>query len=278
MKKSLILIISSCLLIFTLNAQNFSLGPSIGMNMIPMEDNGPGQNFQIGVHAGLQVKYKISNIFSLSSGAFYSQKKQNYDYMTVTPLTEELSGLFGFLDLGDLGIEDLGLEDLAIDGVNLDVNKDVNAVANTYYAEIPLMANFHFSNFNIYLGPYAGYLTNVVRNESIHTTTPLFNLVDLSSFDDTGLLTNFLPPADEYSTFKSTSNDNITKFNYGANFGIGYAMNNLNFNLFYSLGLKDYTIDSTLAEGDGKHHNFRISLAYLFPIKKKNKLKSTNNL
>src|SRR3990167_7613928 len=106
MKKYIILII----ILFSFStsySQNtkVSLGPEIGMNIIPIENTAIGYNFQLGYHFGLHLKYKFTESFKLSTGLFLSQKKKKYDATNISSIFD----IYGDL-LQMSGIDTSGLD------------------------------------------------------------------------------------------------------------------------------------------------------------------------
>ena len=99
----------------SVNAQKVSLGPEIGVNLIPMEDLGIGQNYQLGYYFGGNLKINLSKKFRLSTGVFISQKKKSYSSSSSSPLIDKLFGGFG----GFIGVDTSGLDSLLnIPGLN----------------------------------------------------------------------------------------------------------------------------------------------------------------
>lgn len=245
---------------FSQNAK-ISLGPEIGMNIIPIENTAIGYNFQLGYHVGLHLKYKLSESFKLSTGVFLTQKKKKYDKTNISSIFEIYGDLF---QMG--GIDTAGLNStINAFGVNTDVVETTNGIVSELFIEIPILANYHYKNFNMYAGPYLGVLLTANKKEEKRTQIPLLNVVDFSQFDSTGLSSYFLPPADETSTSSESNKDNLRLLDFGFNVGIGYEMNNLHFNLMYSHGLLDYRKDKG-NESTDTHKIIQFSIAYLFPL------------
>ncbi len=241
-----------------------SLGPEIGMNIIPIENTAIGYNFQLGYHFGLHLKYKFTESFKLSTGVFLSQKKKKYDATNISSIFD----IYGDL-IQMSGIDTSGLDStIKAFGVNTDVIETTNGMASELFIEIPVLANYKFRNFNMYAGPYAGILLTANKKEEIRTQIPLLNVIDFSQFDSTGLSSFFLPSADETTTSSESNKDNLRLLDFGFNVGIGYEMNNLHFNLMYSHGLLDYRQENN---GEKKENLklIRISIVYLFDLKKK---------
>jgi len=248
---------------FSQNAK-ISLGPEVGMNIIPIENTAIGYNFQLGYHVGLHLKYKFSESFKLSTGVFLSQKKRKYDETNISSIFD----IYGDLILMS-GIDTSGLDStIKAFGVNTDVIETTNGMTSELFIEIPVLANYRYKNFNMYAGPYLGVLLTANKKEEVRTQIPLMNVIDFSQFDSTGLSSLFLPSADETTTSSKSNKDNLRLLDFGFNVGIGYEMNNLHFNLMYSHGLLDYREDNN---GESKENLklIRISMVYLFDLEKK---------
>jgi hypothetical protein len=258
------------LLTFTKNySQNGKvyLGPEVGMNIIPIENTGVGYNFQLGYHLGAHLKYHFSEKFKLSSGVFLSQKKKAYSSSSTSSVLNSFNDLLGFGGMTG-GIDSLGLDSLInIPGLNLNMTKDVKGVSSELFIEIPVLANLKLNHFNIYLGPYAGFLISANRKEEITTDIPVLDVIDLETIDPTGLSSLFLPSSGTESSSKSGT-DGLRSIDFGAIAGIGYEINNLHFNLMYSHGLLDYR-DDNKNESTETLKVIRISIVYLFDLKKK---------
>ncbi len=264
MKKLIIAL--SFLIPFIAFSQKVSLGPEIGVNIIPMEGSDIGQNYQLGYHFGGHLKYHFSEKFKLSTGIFLSQKKKGYSSSTtssITTLFDDLLGGFG-------GFDTTGLDStLNIPGLNTDITESIKGVSSELFIEIPVLANYKYKNVNFYLGPYAGILITASKKEELTTDIPVLDVIDLDALGLGGITTFFLPSSGtETSTISSTNG--LRSLDFGFNAGIGYEMNNLHFNLMYSNGLLDYR-DNSEGESTENLKLFRFSVAYLFDLEKKDK-------
>ena len=84
----------------------------------------------------------------------------------------------------------------------------------------------------------------------VETSIPLLQAIDMDVLlGDLNFISFLLPPAEKREVKDYNSADNMAILDYGITAGVGYTMNNLMFDLSYSLGLKDYRID---LEGDDK--------------------------
>ncbi|PCI98547.1 MAG: hypothetical protein COB15_05800 [Flavobacteriales bacterium] len=262
-----IIIFFSCTSIFS---QKVSIGPEIGVNIIPIENSGIGQNYQLGYHFGGHIKYHFSKKYKLSTGLFITQKKKGYSSSTTSSVLTLLDNFLEFSGGFGGAPDTTDLDSLInIPGLNMDMTEDIKGVSSEIFIEIPLLANYKYKNVNFYLGPYVGILISATRKEELTTDIPVLDVIDMEDLGLDGLTSFFLPSSGtEVSSISGT--DGLRTIDFGLNAGIGYEMNNLHFNLMYSHGLLDYRADN---EGEPLEtlKLFRISIAYLFDLKKKEK-------
>src|SRR5690606_41707074 len=149
------------------------------------------------------------------------------------------------------------------------------------YIQMPVMANYEFKNINFYAGPYAGLLISATRKElySVESTA-----IDPSSlFGGNGgggfgsLFSGLLSGEDTPESATINSKDGLAVFDFGATEGIGYRIDKLNFNLFYSCGFIDYRKDKGNEDTD-TNQIIQFSIAYLFNIKGSKGLKDRYDL
>ncbi|MBL4594386.1 MAG: outer membrane beta-barrel protein [Flavobacteriales bacterium] len=246
--------------------QKVSMGPEIGMNTIPVENTEIGQNYQLGHHFGGHLKFHFSEKFKLSTGVFISQKKKGYSSSYTSPLVDDLLGGFG----GFVGPDTSGLDSLLnIPGLNTDITETTKGITSEIFIEIPILANYKLKNVNFYLGPYIGILLSATKNEEVTTEIPALDVLDLDALGFGGFA-SFLLPESGTETTSISGTDGLRSLDFGVNAGIGYEMNDLHFNFMYSYGLLDYRDDN---EGEDKEtlKLFRVSIAYLFDLTKKDK-------
>jgi hypothetical protein len=259
-----------CLLICTKNYSQKGkvyLGPEIGMNIIPIENTEIGHNYQLGYHLGGHLKYHFSEKFKLSTGIFLSQKKKAYSSSSTSSVLNSFDNLLGFGGMSG-GIDTLGLDSLMnIPGLNMDMTENVKGVSSELFIEIPILVNFKLNHFNMYFGPYVGFLVSANSKEEITTDIPVLDVIDLDAIDPSGLSTLFLPSSGTTNSSKSGT-DGLRSIDFGINAGIGYEINDLHFNLMYSHGLFDYRDDNN-NEATETLKTIRISILYLFDLKKK---------
>lgn len=263
--KKVLIIISLFTIVQTAFSQKVSMGPELGINIIPLENTNYGYNYQLGFHFGGHLKYHFNENFRLTTGLYLTQKKKKYAFNDTSSVFEYFGDLF---QLG--GIDEDEVDSIAQSfGANTDVTEATNGVVSEIIIKIPILANYKYKNFNMYLGPYFGAVITATRNQETRTQIPLLNVIDISQFDSTGFASAFLPEADETSTSKRSGTDKLNMLDIGMNVGIGYEMNNLHFNLMYSHGFMDYRKDKG-NDNTSTLKTIRFSMVYLFDLKPNN--------
>lgn len=159
------------------SARNSSFGIKGGANLSNFfVDEVHDENAKLGFNLGIYAKTGFSEYFAIQPELIYSQKGTRLEY----------SGTF--IPDGKVSI-------------------------NMHYVELPVLAVFNFSKFNIHAGPYISYLAGVtVKNKS----------------DDGSV--NFEDEIDK---------DNFESIDYGLAGGIGLDGNGVGFGLRYNYGLKE---------------------------------------
>jgi hypothetical protein len=256
----LVLILSFTQLSF---CQKVSLGPELGVNIIPIENTNIGYNYQLGIHFGGHLKYHFTENFRLSTGIFITQKKKKYSSRDTSSIFEYYESLFQLANIDEQQVDSIAQSF----GVNTDVLESTEGMASEIFIKVPILANYKYKNFNMYLGPYFGLLLMANKKEEQRTQIPLLNVIDISQFDSTGFASAFFPPADETVLSSKSTTENLNSLDIGMNVGIGYEMNNLHFNLMYSQGFLDYRKDRG-NDGVSPLKTIRISIVYLFDLKK----------
>ena len=274
LKISLILLLCASITQFTFG-QKISIGPEVGANIIPLESTDLGTDYKIGMFGGAAFKYKFNDKFGLRSGLYISQKKKNYASSSTSSLLTSLDEMLG---LGSMLGDSVSLDSLIdIPGVNMDVNEEIKGNVSQLFIEIPVLASYKLKDFNFYLGPYVGVLLSARRREEITTTTPFLQTFDISEFDETGLFSAFLPPAEQTVSDERTGTDGLNILDFGASAGIGYEADKVNFNLIYSRGFMDYR-DDRKDEDLEVHQTIRFTVSYLFDLQGDDKLKPQYDL
>jgi len=265
MKKLTLLLIIVTLSSFKLYSQKISIGPELGLNIIPLEKTNYGHIFQLGFHIGGNLKYHISEKFKISTGIYMTQKKMKYDMSDTSSIFEYYNSLFQLA-----GIDEQEIDSIAQSfGANTSVYEITEGTVSELFITIPILANFKFKNFNTYIGPYAGLLFSANKKQEKTTQIPLLNVIDISQFDSTGFASSFLPEAEEVSSSSKADKNNIRIMDLGFNIGIGYQMNNLHFNLLYSQSLFDYRKNKN-GDDFSALKTLRLSMVYLFDLKQIN--------
>ncbi len=253
------------LLLFVFNKSNaqenskISLGPEAGVNLIHAEKTDLGSDYKLGMHFGVQVKYRINYHFAVSSGIYATEKKKKYTFVDTTTTPDLVGGLLGgFLGNGGSG--------------EADVYNTTKGLVTEMYLELPILLHYKIHNLDFFAGPYAGILLSANRKEV--TTSESTALDPTSLIPDSlglgglgGLLSGLTGPPD-LGTVKSNSKDGLASTDFGVIGGIGYHVDNLQFNLMYTFGFLDYRTGIE-NEDLNNHQVIRFSVAYLFNFKKK---------
>jgi len=238
----------------TLNgfSQNIHLGPELGFNLIKVQTQDIGNNYQPAWHSGGSFKYDFNNWLSLKTGIYYSQKRQHFTEFDTT-----LSPIVALIGGGD------------INGVDFNTYSQTNGRHSLNFVQLPIMASFSYKDFSINLGGYFGFMFNSRTKELKESVTPFVSTVDLSALGQGGGIfgTLLLPPPSE-SIFKESSNSSgLNAIDFGLKTGLTYTLNNIDLNLSYVLGLKDYR--SHISGQKQTNSYFQFSVAYLFDLGKK---------
>ena len=250
-------------------SQKLTIGPELGLNIIPIEKTEIGYNYQLGFHVGGHLKYHLSEHWKLSSGIFLSQKKELFQTTDTSSIIKKYSNIIAFS-----GVDPEQIDSIAQSfGANTDILEESKELTTELVIEIPLLANYKYKNFNIYAGPYFSFLLGANKTKNVRTQIPLLNVIDINQFDSTGTIESFLPSADETETSSKSSTENLNLFDIGFNIGVGYEFNQLHFNLMYSQSFNDYRKDNADLSIQ-RLNTIRFTLFYLFNIKKSNTLHS----
>lgn len=230
-------------------AQKMRLGPEIGMNLLKIESSKLGKDYQPGLHGGATFEYDFFEWMSVKTGFFYTQKKQSYEEFDTVPLV-----LFGF-DPSDLGLE----------GIDFNTYSETNGRYNQHHFELPVLANFKWEGINVGIGGYCSFLFNANSKEITESRSPFMQFIDFSSFDESGLLTSFLPKAYDESTSSSSSPSNLRQFDLGFKASIGYQYDQVGFHAAYQYGMLDFRqLNTTTTKIP--HQYFQFSVNYLFDL------------
>lgn len=231
------------------SAQDLFIGPEIGLNFIQIEKQDIGNDYQGGLFVGAAVEYKFNKALSLRTGIYYSQGRQQTRDFDTTELN-----LFGLNDPSAIG------------AVDLNTYTETTNRYTQHYLQLPITANFSYKNFNVFGGGYLGVkIADKLKSESF-SNTPFMSTIDLASLDPTGLVSSFLPAANESSFDESTDNSNLRSFDYGVKAGIGYELESFNINASYQFGIPDFRTDRDDSEIQ-RHQFFQLSISYMIGVK-----------
>ncbi len=228
-------------------SQHFKIGPELGMNLIKTEKTQMGNNFQPAWYSGLSAQYQINDWLTIKGGINYNQKIKVYSSAD-TSISPTLALI--------------GLD--SINGIDLSTYSTTQGRHSLNFIQMPIMASFTIKDFSFNIGGYIGYMFNSRTKELYEERTPFMSTFDISSIDPTGVfIGNLLPPA-QREEFTETSNVSfIQKLDFGLKTGVTYTIDNLNFNVSYLYGLKDYS-NSFPSTVKLNHHYFQMSISYLF--------------
>jgi len=234
-------------------AQKLKFGPEIGFNLINIETQKIGDNYQIGWHTGVCVEYELKKWFGISTGLYYTQKKQSFqEFETIGNILTPL--------LASQGIE----------GINLNTYSETNGRITLNNLQLPILAVIKHKNYNLKLGGYVGYLFNSRSKTNEVKNTPFvsvidFNALNLDAIDPSisQMISLFLPPENETNFFESTSSSGLSSIDFGIKTEFTYHVNSIGFNASYVYGLTDYR-SSNSNELVKNNSYFQFSVAYYF--------------
>lgn len=230
-------------------AQQWQVGPDVGMNALPVEKNDFGMFVQPAVVGGAFVRFELNDQWSFRSGAYFAQKKHQY-----TIVDSGQINLFGFEDQID------GLEN-----VDLSTYDYTNGNVSQYYIEIPLLAEFHWSNYYAFAGPYASYqLFARSRIEEI-SEAPALQVIDLDAIDPDGQFSVFLPEPYTYNFRESSSRSGLNDWDAGLRAGAGIVMGHFEFSAAYNFGFLPFRSDDASA-AYRTYQYVQLKFAYAFDL------------
>ena len=249
---------------FSINSQTITVGPVLGLNIIAVEKQQSGDNFQLGLHVGGAIDYKINNLISIESGIYLTQKRQ-----LTTDADTSVASFLSFLG-----------PDISVPGIDLNTYSTIESRQSQSYIEIPVLAVLNFSGFRLSAGMYAGFMVSSKRKDKITSDTPLLSTIDLDTLlglggvgGAGGLFSAFLPKAHEESFSETTDNNNLKAFDFGLRAGLGYQKNEFGFYASYNFGFSDFRKDR-LNDDIKRHQYFQLSIRYMLPVNKKSKSSS----
>jgi hypothetical protein len=184
-----------------------------GLNFSDITDNDDPReiNARTGFHAGIFYEIPLARRLSLRPEVLYSTKGSELDYHT----------------------EFLGIE--LISG---------ESTFNMNYIDVPLYLVIYLTDhFNIFAGPYAGFLINT----NVTTQSEILDFLEIGGGDE-------------------IDRDHFNSMDYGLSAGLGFLFGNLSLSANYGMGLLQVA-DSGVSEsllGDSRNKFFQVSLGIRF--------------
>ncbi|WP_027420245.1 porin family protein [Crocinitomix catalasitica] len=246
------LVLTLTILLFALNSssQSYKIGLDIGGNVMPIGERILLQNYNLGLNGGIYVDYALTDEIALSLGVYYSQKKHYLETYDSTKLS-----LFGFEDA------------LPGDDLNLYQYTRTKTATTQNYIEMPLLIKYEYKMLEFFGGPYFGFMIGAKTVESVESNVPLLQTIDINSFDESGLLTAFLPPKYAYEINESSSVKNLKSFDFGLRVGMAIKSEiGLGFRGSYSFGMIDYRTNDNQSTKQ-KYGYTQFSIFYELPLK-----------
>ena len=232
--------------------QKIRIGPELGMNLIQVEDQDIGNDYQPAWHGGGVFEYEFTDWFSLKSGIYFTQKRQAYQTFDTTGFA-----LFALFD-----------SSFTIPGVDLDTYIQTDSRQSQYYFQFPIMAKFSWKGLSAYAGGYGAFMFSARRKDNEVSRTPFMSTIDISSLiGENPLFTAFFPQAYKEEFIESSDKTNLRAFDYGLKGGVSYEKDNFAVNCSYLLGAPDYRIDKGI-DSRKRHQYFQFSVSYLFGLGK----------
>jgi hypothetical protein len=253
MNKIVFLVISLVVVSSTYSQKRIKIGPELGMNLIKVEDQEIGNDYQPSWHGGGVFEYQFTDWFSLKSGVYFDQKRQGYQ-------TKDTTGfpLFGLFD-----------STFTIPGVDLNTYNTTDSRQSQYYFQIPILAKFSWKGLSAYAGGYGAYMFAARRKDNTVSTSPFMSTIDIGSLiGENPLVSAFLPAAYKEEFTESSTKENLRAFDYGIKGGVSYEKDNFSVNCAYLLGAPDFRIDKGI-DSRKRHQFFQFSVSYLFGLGKR---------
>jgi len=257
--KKITLLSIALILVNTFIAQKIAIGPEIGINLIQTESTELGNDYQLGYNFGIQINYNFNKKFSLSSGIYASQKKKRYTFIDTTTTPDIVGGLIGGIIGGGLG-----------GSSEANVYETTKGLVSEIYLGIPILLHYKINKVRLFAGPYLDFLLSVNRKEISTSESTAMDITTLlpEELGGIGNLLSNLTSQPNTTPVESSSKEGLSSTDVGIITGIGYQMNNLQFNLMYTYGFLDYRTN-TENETLDNHKIIHFSVAYLFKLKKK---------
>lgn len=239
--------------------RKITVGPDVNMNIMILPKNDFSNTILLSPRFGVKGEFYFNPKFSLGTGFYYTERKFQY-HSEYTEPTPSLNAILSLLD----NIPDMPFD--ISNALNTDSKVVANGVISEHLIEIPLIASYHIDGITLFGGGYVGFLTSVKNKQVLETTIPFVETVDYKEIAGATLgtiLSRLSPQA--YSKDITTTHDKkgFNTSDLGLTAGVGYQFKNLNFNVSYAQGFKDYRID----KGDNPKEVSRVvrlSVAYTF--------------
>lgn len=233
------------------SAQKLKFGPEFGTNLIQMSKDDFGKDYQLGWHAGGQISFSFTSYFSLKTGLYWTQKKQQFNSQSSAPVS-----LFGFEDQ---------IKEIVGENVDLNAYTTIKGRTSQYFIEVPLLFKYSYKNYHAYFGPNFSYGILAKTQTLTYKEIPFLRTVDIKALDPSGQISGFFPAPESSDFSESTSSKNLRLFDVGLKTGIGIDFENVELNLAYLYGFFDYQIENERAKNQN-HHYFQLSATYNFTL------------
>lgn len=186
-------------------------GIKFGFNVSTLDGDLPDPSYKPGIIIGGLVDFAINQKFSLQPEILYSSQGGTYSVQSIQAPA-----------------------DMPIAVTN-------NYSLNLGYIVVPVMGQYHFSNFFLEVGPQISFLTFAERHNE-----------EVSTYDDVIAVV----------TSKQDFKDQIKTVDFGLNFGIGCDFTKrTTLNFRYNLGLDSVIKDNNTISQEAKNSVFSLALA-----------------
>jgi len=242
--------------------QNFlkkiSTEPYLGMNISAKVNNELSKDYFVNSHGGLLLNYDVDSKFQLHLGLGFSDRRFQYSNKDTSFVLDDYRFL---LELVGVDVDEIEMT-LSQNGLQFNRYSTINGVAKSLQLEIPIGVSYTYKSIQLNAGGYVGFLINGSKTEREESRIPLLETVTIDSIDQSGLLSSFLPSAQTIQVNELSNIDNLTRFNFGFRFGVGYYYkSNVKFYINYNLDLNKYGINENNLLANKKSF-FRVGLAY----------------
>lgn len=244
--------------IVSVKSQKISVEPNIGMNIMTMPLKEVGLDHKIALNGGLNGNYEIFDNFKISIGLGISDRRFKYASSDTISLLESFRTALEFAGI-DVDEIDSTLE---ANNVSLRQYDKIQGTSNIMFFEIPISASYQWKSFVFKAGGYFGFRMNYGKKQQLISRVPVLETIDISAFDETGLLSFFLPKPYSETYEDITNDENLDQFNFGIRLGIGYKYDShLSFNGSFNMDLNNYEVNNN-NELTNQKYFFRLGMAY----------------